>query len=263
EAAGLHGPGVADVGHPVGRDLQRDHHPALDPDRASGREVPPGRGRRPVAAELADLGRGRGDRALRGHQGDRPGVEGVRNGVKASRKLPMTKHIRANLLLFGLSIAICCVAYPLVLLTLGWTLFPGKSEGSLIRAKGPDGQERVVGSRQIAQPFTAPEYFWPRPSAATYNAAAAGASNWGANQPKLRDRAAQQLGGMIAYRSASASGQSGRTPQDDIVAWITAKPDRVADWAAEYSVATAGWARTDVTKDEKGDDKYGLQGDFI
>jgi K+-transporting ATPase ATPase C chain len=175
----------------------------------------------------------------------------------------MTKHIRANLLLFGLSIAICCVAYPLVLLALGWTLFPSKVEGSLIRAKGPDGQERVVGSRQIAQPFTAPEYFWPRPSAPSYNAAAAGASNWGANQPKLRDRAAQQLGGMIAYRSGSASGQTGRTPQDDIVAWITAKPDRVADWAGEYTVATAGWARTDVTKDEKGDDKYGLQGDYI
>jgi K+-transporting ATPase ATPase C chain len=177
------------------------------------------------------------------------------------------KSFRSNLLLFGLSIGICCVAYPLVMLALGWTLFPSNAEGSLIRVKGPDGTERVVGSRLIAQPFTNNEYFWPRPSAASYNAAAAGASNFGASQPKLRDRAAQQLGGMVVYKAGSKSAgpdaAKPRTPQDDIAVWVAAKPDRVADWANEYSVTAAGWARSDVTKDEKGDDKYGLQGEYI
>jgi potassium-transporting ATPase KdpC subunit len=179
----------------------------------------------------------------------------------------MTKHVRSNLLLFGLSIAICCVAYPLVLLALGWTLFPSNAEGSLVRVKGSDGTERVVGSRLIAQPFTANEYFWPRPSAASYNGAAAGGSNWGANQPKLRDRAAQQLGGMVVYRAGSKSAgpdaSKARTPQEDIAAWAAAKPDRAADWANENGVTATGWARTDVTKDEKGDDKYGLQGEYV
>ena len=44
-----HGPGDARrrlLGDPLGGDLQRDHHPAADPDRAQGRHVPPGRGRR-------------------------------------------------------------------------------------------------------------------------------------------------------------------------------------------------------------------------
>lgn len=175
--------------------------------------------------------------------------------------------LRSNLLLFGLSIGICCVAYPLVLLALGRTLFTSNAEGSLVRITGPDGTERVVGSRLIAQPFTANEYFWPRPSAATYNGAAAGASNWGANQPKLRDRAAQQLGGMVVYRAGSKSAgpdaTKPRTPQDDLAAWVAAKPDRVADWANEYSVTSTGWTRTDVTKDEKGEDKYGLQGEYV
>src|SRR5262249_7922602 len=36
------------------------------------------------------------------------------------------------------------------------------------------------------------------------------------------------------------------------------KPDRAADWAGEYSVAAAGWAKTDLAKD-----KYGLQGEYI
>ena len=41
------------LGDPLGGDLQRDHHPAADPDRAEGREVPPRRGRRPAAAQPA------------------------------------------------------------------------------------------------------------------------------------------------------------------------------------------------------------------
>jgi K+-transporting ATPase ATPase C chain len=72
---------------------------------------------------------------------------------------------------------------------------------------------------------------------------------------------------MVVYKAGSSSAGTDankpRTPQDDIAAWVAAKPDRVADWANQYSVTAAGWARTDVTKDEKGDDKYGLQGEFV
>jgi K+-transporting ATPase ATPase C chain len=170
-------------------------------------------------------------------------------------------HIRANLVLMGLTLATCCVAYPLALWAVGQAVFPGTANGSLMTAKGPDGAERVIGSSQIAQPFTADEYFWPRPSAASYNAAAAGGSNWGANNPKLRDRAAQQLGPMVKYRTGSPSagiGPEPRTPQQDIEAWFAAKPDRAADWAGEYTVAATAWAKTDLAKDE-----YGLQGEYI
>jgi potassium-transporting ATPase KdpC subunit len=177
----------------------------------------------------------------------------------------MNKNIRASALLFVLSIVVCCIAYPLVVWVIGTTLFSDKAEGSLIRAKGSDGVERIVGSRLIAQPFTNDEYFWPRPSGAgtPYNAAAAGASNWGANNPKLRDRVAQQLGSMIKYKAGSASAGAApepRTPQQDIEAWFAAKPERLADWANEYSVGTAGWAKTDYDTPK---DKYGLQGEYI
>ena len=64
----------ADLGDPVGGDLQRDHHPAADPDRPQGRDVPAGRGRRAAAAQPADLGPGRRDRAVRRHQAHRPGA---------------------------------------------------------------------------------------------------------------------------------------------------------------------------------------------
>jgi K+-transporting ATPase ATPase C chain len=171
------------------------------------------------------------------------------------------KHLRANLLLLGLTLVGCGVAYPLALWAVGRVAFPGKADGSLVRVTGADGTERVIGSSLVAQKFTADEYFWPRPSAADYNAAAAGGSNYGANSPKLRDRAAQQLGTMVRYKKGSPSAGAGpepRTPQQDIEAWFAAKPDRAADWAGEYSVAAAGWAKTDFAKD-----KYGLPGEYV
>jgi K+-transporting ATPase ATPase C chain len=51
----------------------------------------------------------------------------------------------------------------------------------------------VIGSRLIAQPFSRPEFFWPRPSAVSYDASASGGSNLSANNPKLRDRVVQKL----------------------------------------------------------------------
>src|SRR5262245_18210240 len=170
------------------------------------------------------------------------------------------KLIRTNVLLLVLTLIICCVAYPLALWAFGQVVFPKQANGSLVTAKGPDGKERVVGSSQIAQPFTSDKYFWPRPSAANYNAAAAGGSNWGANNPKLRDRVAQQLGPIIQYKQGSASAGNGpeaRTPQQDIEAWF-AKEDRLTGWAGEYSVAATNWAKTDFAND-----KYGLQGEYI
>jgi K+-transporting ATPase c subunit len=156
------------------------------------------------------------------------------------------KHLRTNLLLLGLTLAICGVAYPLVLWVVGQVVFPNKANGSLLTVKGPDGTERVVGSGQVAQRFTTDEYFWPRPSAADYNAAAAGGSNFGANSPKLRDRVAQQLGPIVQYKKGSASagiGPEPRTPQQDIEAWFATRPDRASELAAGYPTAAA---RTDA-----------------
>jgi len=72
---------------------------------------------------------------------------------------------------------------PLVLLGIGQTVFHDKAQGSLLT----DAKGNPIGSQLIAQPFTADEYFQPRPSAASYNAAASGASNWAASNYLLRD----------------------------------------------------------------------------
>ena len=75
----------------------------------------------------------------------------------------------------------------------------------------------VIGSRLIAQPFTADEYFQPRPSAASYNGAASGATNWGANNYLLRDRVARQLGRSSKYQSGPKKGELAAA---DIESWF-------------------------------------------
>lgn len=145
------------------------------------------------------------------------------------------KNLRAHLLLFGGSLILCSVLYPAVLWAFAQTLFPTKANGSLTtKANGT-----VVGSAKIAQAFTKDEYFWPRPSAAGYNAAAAGGSNWGANNPKLRDRVAQFLGPVVRYKNREPVGP-------DVEKWFAAVPDRAAQWAAACPSAAVDWAKADA-----------------
>ena len=131
----------------------------------------------------------------------------------------MSSHLRANLWLLVLTVLLCSVLYPLVLLGIGQTVFHNKAQGSLLDAKGqPVTDEKdAVGSRLIAQPFTADEYFQPRPSAASYNAAASGPSNLAGNNYLLRDRVARQLGPIVKYASGSKKGQP---VAPDIESWF-------------------------------------------
>jgi K+-transporting ATPase ATPase C chain len=76
--------------------------------------------------------------------------------------------------------------YPLVVTGIAQGLFKDKANGSLIERDG-----EVVGSRWIGQPFTAPTYFHPRPSADAYVPGAQGGgvysygSNYGPSNPAL------------------------------------------------------------------------------
>src|SRR5262249_11947533 len=150
----------------------------------------------------------------------------------------MLSHLRANLLLLLASVFLCSIAYPAILLGLGQMFFPGQAEGSLIR----DAKGNVVGSRLIAQPFSADENFWPRPSSASYNGAASGASNWGASNYLLRDRVARQLGPLVKYHGASPSGNS---VQEDIEKWFRGKADIVAVWADQHAGVAQAWVNAD------------------
>jgi len=75
----------------------------------------------------------------------------------------MSRYISKGVLLLTLSLVICCGLYLLSLWVIGQPLFPFQANSSTLT--GSD--SKVVGSRQIAQPFTKDEYVQPGPSAAS------------------------------------------------------------------------------------------------
>jgi K+-transporting ATPase ATPase C chain len=91
----------------------------------------------------------------------------------------MFNEIKQGILFTVVTMILLGGFYNVLLWGVGQVVFPAQTEGSLIR--GGDGT--IVGSRLIAQKFTRPEYFHPRPSAADYNAASTSGSNYGPSNP--------------------------------------------------------------------------------
>lgn len=92
-------------------------------------------------------------------------------------------HLRPALLLTLFFIVVTGLAFPGAVWAIGNVVFPHQASGSLIR--GADGQ--VIGSELIGQPFSKPEYFHPRPSAAGsgYDASNSSGTNLGPTSSKL------------------------------------------------------------------------------
>jgi len=67
--------------------------------------------------------------------------------------------------------------YSLIILA-GAQLGPGKGKGETVTYNN-----RIVGWKLLGQKFTDDKYFWSRPSAVDYNAAASGGSNKGPTNP--------------------------------------------------------------------------------
>lgn len=89
----------------------------------------------------------------------------------------------------AVTLIICVGGYTSAVWAVGQAVAPDTAEASLITL--PDG--KVIGSRLVAQAFTQPKYFWPRPSAVDYNAAGAGGSNKSPTSPDLTARATETV----------------------------------------------------------------------
>jgi potassium-transporting ATPase KdpC subunit len=113
----------------------------------------------------------------------------------------MVKQLKQGVLFTLVTMVILGGAYHGVLWTIGQVAFSSQAEGSLIRRA--DGT--IVGSRLIAQKFTRPEYFQPRPSGVDYNAASTGGTNYGPSNPDHLKAVQERLDAVIALDKAKAS----------------------------------------------------------
>jgi potassium-transporting ATPase KdpC subunit len=144
-------------------------------------------------------------------------------------KSRLLSHALTSCRIIIATMAICCLCYGLLIFCIGRLAVPGKAEGSLVS----DDNGAVVGSELIAQSFSRPEYFWPRPSAVNYDASASGGSNLSPANPEVRKRAADIIakmgksgGELIPADLVTASG-SGLDP-DITLSAATYQAERVA-----------------------------------
>lgn len=110
-----------------------------------------------------------------------PHAEAPRDERWIDHLAPAVRATVVTLVLTGL-------AYPLVMTGISKVLFPHRAEGSFVT----DEAGKVIGSELLAQGFSNPAYFQPRPSAAGekgYDPLASGGSNLGPTSKKLRDQA--------------------------------------------------------------------------
>lgn len=106
----------------------------------------------------------------------------------------LLSHVGTCLRLVVITMGVCCLIYPLVILAVGQSVTPYTANGWLLK----NGLNNTIGSEIIGQEFHSPRYFWPRPSAVDYNAAMSGGSNLSPASPLLTKRAEAIIRGFGA-----------------------------------------------------------------
>ncbi|MHC1728454.1 MAG: K(+)-transporting ATPase subunit C [Syntrophobacteraceae bacterium] len=126
--------------------------------------------------------------------------------------MSLVAELRISLVAVLLLAVLLCGLYPLIAWALAQGIFPKKANGSIIVRDG-----KALGSSLVAQGFSGPGYFHPRPSAAGegYDAAASGGSNLGPASQKLNDAVKERIS---RYRIENGLGENVPVPADAVTA---------------------------------------------
>jgi potassium-transporting ATPase KdpC subunit len=149
----------------------------------------------------------------------------------------MRAHLRPALVLLAAFTAITGLAYPGLVTLVARVAWPRQATGSLVIRDG-----RPVGSALVGQPFTAPRYFWGRPSATRpvpYDGAASAGSNLGPSNPALAESVAARLRALRAGDPDAAPA----VPVDLVTASASGLDPDISPAAAAYQVDRVARAR--------------------
>lgn len=147
----------------------------------------------------------------------------------------MKKDLITSILYTVVVTVLVGLIYPLLITGLAQVQARDKANGQLITHNGV-----VIGSRILAQPFSSPKYFHPRPSAAGtngYDASNSGATNYGPTNQKLIERVKGDTAALHAENPHAP------VPVDLVTASGSGLDPHITPAAAEFQVARVAKAR--------------------
>ena len=155
----------------------------------------------------------------------------------------LVAELRASIAATLLLAVLCCGIYPAVVWAVGQGLFSHKANGSLVQVDG-----KVAGSSLLAQGFTAPNYFHPRPSAAGqgYDAASSSGTNLGPTSKKLIEDVKQRV---ADYRTENGLPPDARVPADAVTSSASGLDPHISVRNATLQAARVAKARGIGEKD--------------
>jgi len=125
----------------------------------------------------------------------------------------LVRQLLPALLMLAVFTVITGIAYPLAVTAVAQVTMKDNAEGSLLEKDG-----EVVGSEQIGQQFTKPEYFHPRPSAAG-EAGYDGTLSLGANLGPIDESLLASIDERaVAYRELNGLAEDAEVPVDAVTA---------------------------------------------
>jgi len=125
----------------------------------------------------------------------------------------LLQEVKVSVLATLALVVILCGVYPLVVWGIAQVAFPSQANGSLVEVRG-----KIVGSGLLAQNFSGPQYFHPRPSAAGdvgYDGTSSGGSNLGPLSQKLTDQVKERVD---KYRTENNLPAATLVPADAVTA---------------------------------------------
>jgi len=144
----------------------------------------------------------------------------------------MKKNLVTAVLMTIATTVLLGIIYPLVVTGIAQVLFPKKANGQLIEANG-----KVIGSRVLAQAFTAPGYFHPRPSAVNYDPTGSNGSQLGPTNQKLIDRVKGDTAALHAENAGAP------VPIDLVTASASGLDPEITPAAAAFQISRVARAR--------------------